>query len=87
MPHRTANLGPGLRVLLGIIGTAALGSGIVVAASELRSAYLGSPLLPTLLASLVAGIAALGGALILRGAVRGRITVRDPRGHRWDENA
>jgi len=40
-----------------------------------------------LLASLVAGIAALGGALILRGAVRGRVTVRDPRGHRWDENA
>ena len=87
MSQRTANLGPGLRVLLGIIGTAALGSGIVVAATELRSAYLGSPLLPTLLASLVAGIAALGGALILHGAVRGRVTVRDPRGHRWDENA
>ena len=80
MPLRTANLGPGLRVLLGIIGTAALGSGVVVTATELRSAYVGAPLVPTLLAALVAGLAALGGGLILRGAIRGRIAVRDPRG-------
>ena len=82
MPLRTANLGPGLRVLLGIIGTAALGSGVVVTATELRSAYGGAPLVPTVLAALVAGLAALGGGLILRGAIRGRIAVRDPRGRR-----
>jgi hypothetical protein len=82
MPQHIANLGPGLRVLLGVIGTAALGSGAVVTATELRSAYLGSPLVPTLLASLVAGFAALGGGLILRGAIRGQIAVRDPRNRR-----
>jgi len=80
MPLRTTNLGPVLRVLLGVIGTAALGSGVVVTATELRLAYLGSPLLPTLLAALVAGLAALGGGLVLRGAIQGRIAVRDPRG-------
>ena len=80
MPLRTTNLGPVLRVLLGVIGTAALGSGVVVTATELRLAYLGSPLLPTLLAALVAGLAALGGGLVLRGVIQGRIAVRDPRG-------
>ena len=82
MPLRTTNLGPGLRALLGVIGTAALGSGVVVTATELRLAYLGSPLVPTLLAALVAGLAALGGGLVLRGAIRGRIAVRDPRGRK-----
>jgi F0F1-type ATP synthase membrane subunit c/vacuolar-type H+-ATPase subunit K len=79
MPQRTADLGPGLRVLLAIIGTAALGSGIIIAATELRLAYRGSPVVPALFASLVAGLAALGGGLLIRGAVRGRIAVRDPR--------
>ena len=74
------SLGPGLRVLLAVIGTAALGSGIVVAATELRYASRGSPLVPTMLASAVAGLAAFGGVLLLRGAIRGRIAVRDPRG-------
>lgn len=74
------SLGPGLRVLLAIIGTAAVGSGIVVAATEVRWAYLGAPVVPTLLASLVAGLAAVGGGLLIRGAIRGRIAVRDPRG-------
>jgi hypothetical protein len=69
-------------VLLGVIGVAALGSGIVVAATELRAASRGSPLVPTLLASVAASLAALGGVLLLRGAARGRIAVRDPRGRR-----
>ena len=81
MSQRTVSLGPGLRVLLGVIGTAALGSGVIVAAMELRAASHGSPLAPTLLAS-IAGLAALGGVLLIRGAVRGRIAVRDPRGRR-----
>jgi len=80
VPQRITSLGPGLRVLLAVIGTAALGSGIIVAATELRYAYGGSPLVPTLLASGAAGLAALGGVLLLRGAIRGRIAVRDPRG-------
>jgi hypothetical protein len=69
-------------VLLAVIGVAALGSGVVVVATELGAASRGSPLLPTLLASIVAGLAALGGVLLIRGAVRGRIAVRDPRGRR-----
>ena len=82
MPQRITSLGLGLRVLLAIIGAAALGSGVVVAATEIRYAYLGSPLVPTLLASGVAGLVTLGGVLLLRGAIRGRIPVRDPRGRR-----
>jgi hypothetical protein len=80
VPPRITSLGPVLRVLLAVIGTTALGSGIVVAATELRYAYLGSPLVPTVLASGVAAVAAVGGLLLLRGAIRGRIAVRDPRG-------
>jgi len=80
MPQRTVDLGPGLRIVLAVIGVAALVSGIVVAATGLRSAHLGSPLVPTLLAALVAGLAAVGGGLLLRGAILGRIAVRDPRG-------
>ena len=73
------DLGSGLRVLLGVVGAAALGAGLVVAGIGLRDAYLGSPRVPTLVASLVALPAALGGALLIRGAFRGRIAVRSPR--------
>ena len=72
-------LGSGLRVLLGVVGAAAAGAGLLVAATELRYLYLGSPLVPTLIASVVAGVAALGGGLLIRGAFRGRIAVRSPR--------
>lgn len=69
----------GLRVLLGIIGAAALSAGVVVAVTELRSAYLGSPPVPTVLAALIACVVAVGGGVLIRGAVRGRIAVRSPR--------
>ena len=72
-------LGSGLRVLIGIVGAAALGAGLVVGATELRYAYLGSPLLRTFLTALVAGVVAIGGAVLLRGALRGRIAVRSMR--------
>ena len=75
-------LGFGLRALLSVVGAAALGAGLVVVATELRSAYLGSPAVPTLLASVVAAVVALGGAVLLRGAWRGQIAVRSPRRHR-----
>ena len=73
---RERDLGPGMRLLLGLLGAAALGAGLLVAATELRTAYLGSPLLPTLAGTVVCGIIALGGATLLRGALRGRIAVR-----------
>ena len=66
-------------MLLAIIGAAALGAGLVVSATELRLVYLGSPLLPTSIAALVAGLAAIGGGLLIRGAMRGRMAVRTPR--------
>jgi len=72
-------LGPGLRLLLGLLGAVALGAGLLVGATELRVAYLGSPLLPTLAAALVCGVVALGGVRLLRGAIRGRIVVRRTR--------
>ena len=36
-------LGLGLRVLIGFVGAVALSAGILVTATELRYAYLGSP--------------------------------------------
>ena len=72
-------LGPGLRVLIGVIGAAAVGAGLLVGVTELRSAYLGSPLAPTLLAAVVAGFVVVGGVVLVRGALRGRIAVRRPR--------
>ena len=76
------SLGPGLRLLIGIVGLSAIGAGLLVCVTELRLAYLGSPRIPTLIAAMVAGMAAVGGGLIVRGAIRGRIAVRDPRGKR-----
>ena len=75
-------LGPGFRMLIGVIGAAAVVAGLLVGVTELRSAYLGSPLAPTLLAAAVAGFVVVGGATLIRGALRGRITVRRPRRNR-----
>ena len=75
-------LGSGRRVLIGVIGAAAVGAGCVVGVTELRSAYLGSPLAPTLLPAVFAGFVAVGGVLLVRGALRGRIAVRRPRRNR-----
>ena len=82
MPQRITSLGPGLRVLLAIIGAAAIGSALIVATAQIRSANLGSAPVRTTLALLVSAVVAIGGALLLRGAVQGRIAVRDPRGRR-----
>jgi len=73
---RERELGVGMRVLLGLVGAAALGASVLVAATELRLAARGSPLLPTLAAAAVCAVVAAGGAVLLRGAARGRIVVR-----------
>ena len=75
-------LGSGFRVLLGVVGAAALCGGLLVGATELRYAYLGSPAAPTLLVALIAACIALGGGVLIRGALRGRIAVRPPRRNR-----
>lgn len=69
-------LGAGLRVLLGVIGAAAVGAGFLVGVAELRSVYRGSPLAPSLLAAVFAGFVTVGGVVLVRGALRGRIAVR-----------
>lgn len=72
-------LGPGFRALLGVIGAVALGAGVAVGGTALRVAYRGAPLLPALTAAAFCGLVALGGATLLRGALRGRIAVRRTR--------
>jgi hypothetical protein len=69
-------LGAGLRVLLGVIGAAAVSAGFLVGVAELRSIYRGSPLAPSLLAAVFAGFVTVGGVVLVRGALRGRIAVR-----------
>jgi hypothetical protein len=69
-----------MRALLGVLGATAFGAGIVTCVAELRQFRGGFAVVPTLVAVFCAVIAA-GGVVLLRGAVRGRITVRRP-GHR-----
>jgi hypothetical protein len=81
-PTRIRVLSYGFRVLLGVIGAAALSAGLAVAATELRYAFQGSPLVPTALVAVVACVVAVGGFLLIRGAIRGRIAVRSARSER-----
>jgi len=68
-------IGPVLRLLLAVIGGSALVAALVVANGEVRSAMRGAPILPTLIVFFCAVIVA-GGALLIRGALRGRIRFR-----------
>ena len=70
-----------MRVLLGLLGVIAFGAGALTAFSEFRALRNGSARLPILLAGGICALAAVGGVLLMRGALRGRITVRRP-GHR-----
>ena len=72
-------LGLGFRLLLGAIGLAALGSGLFLAAKELRGTTHGSAQVLALLAASAFIVVAFSGGMVLRGALRGRIVVRDPR--------
>jgi hypothetical protein len=53
--------------------------GLFVMATELQAAANGSPVVPAVLAAVVCAIVALGGASLLRSAVRGRIVLRPTR--------
>ncbi len=67
-----------LRVLLGAIGAAAVAAGMMVAAYALRGfdSSAAGPALARVLAIVVAALAMIGGAQLLRGALRGRIVHR-----------
>ena len=68
-------IGPGFRVLLAVIGLTALLAALIVATAEVKLAMGGPPLLHTLVVVLC-GVIVAGGALLVRGAVRGRIRFR-----------
>ena len=69
-------LGTAMRVLLGLLGVIAVGAGVTVGLTELRVLSQGSPAVPTLIAAGVCALVVLGGVLLVRGALRGRIRVR-----------
>ena len=81
------SLSPVLRVLLGVIGATAVAAGIVVIAYVLRGLDIPpvGAALGRALAVVVAALAVVGGAQLMRGALRGRIVHRrnaPPRGAR-----
>jgi hypothetical protein len=75
------NLGTPMRVLLGLLGAIAFGAGVVTSLTELRLVRQGAPAVPGLVIAGICGLVAVGGAVVMRGAARGRTTVRRP-GHR-----
>ena len=66
-----------MRLLLGVIGTAALIAAIIVIAAQPRALTTGASFLPALLIGFCVTIIA-GGVLLIRGAIRGRIRFRKP---------
>ena len=68
-----------MRVVTALFGTAVLCLGLFVMATELRAANNGSPVVPAVLAAVVCAFVALGGAALLRSAIRGRIVLRSTR--------
>ena len=76
---RQAALGPGLRILLGVLGVASVVAGVAVGAAEAWRATHGS-FWPAGLGALLCLVIICGGVLLLQGAWRGRIAVRDPAG-------
>lgn len=77
---RQLALGPGLRLLLGVLGAAALVAGMAAGAAELRSAAMASAPWAAIVLALACFALGCTGALLLRGAWRGTIAVRDPAG-------
>jgi di/tricarboxylate transporter len=72
-PERPIGLVP--RLLLAVVGLAALVAAFIVGVAQLGSATRASPI-PTLVLCCSCVVVAIGGALLVRGAVRGRIRFR-----------
>jgi len=77
MPEQ--NLNAGLRLLLGVLGAVAVGSGGVVGATEVRIAAKFWPDWPAAAVAAFCGVVIWGGVILLRGAASGRIAVRRTR--------
>jgi hypothetical protein len=77
MPER--DLGYGLRVLLALLGITGIAAGGAVGAVQLRTASNAWPQGFAIVIALFCVVVIWGGLILLRGAVRGRITVRPTR--------
>jgi hypothetical protein len=77
---RQVALSPGLRILLGVVGSVAVVAGVAVGAAEVRSAMHTSPPWPPVVVALICIAIVAGGVRLLLGAWAGRIAVRDPAG-------
>jgi hypothetical protein len=65
-----------LRLLLAVVGLTALVAAFIVGVAPLRSTTQGAPPLPALVLGCFCVVVAIGGVLLVRGAVRGRIRFR-----------
>jgi hypothetical protein len=69
-------LGAGMRLLVGSSGAGVFALGVLLALREIRSAVHGAPPAPALIVAAGCGLAAIGGASLVRSAVQGRIALR-----------
>jgi len=69
-------IGLALRLLLAVVGLAALVAAFIVGVAQLRSTTPGAPPLLALVLGCFCLVVAVGGVLLVRGAVRGRIRFR-----------
>jgi hypothetical protein len=76
------DLSVGVRLLLGILGATAVGTSLAVGAYEIQRADFTASFAIALAVALLCAVVAMGGVHLLRGAWRGRIAVRRPRGGR-----
>ena len=74
-------LSPPLRLLLGVVGVAAVVAGTAVMVTAFRLAGARARFVARVVPA-ACGLVVLGGLSLLRGAVRGRIAVRPTRGPR-----
>ena len=69
-------IGVVLRLLLAVTGLAALVAAFIVGVAQLRSTTEGTPSFPAVVLGCCCIVVAIGGVLLVRGAVRGRIRFR-----------
>ena len=73
-PTREISIGPAFRVVLGILGIIALGTGLFLSVREFWFAFQGEWL--RFLSGLLLLLVSSGGVSLLRSAIRGRLSVR-----------